>query len=553
MPVRMKKCLYIPFVLFVACSAVSGMSTVDSILVRLDDIIADRQYFTEIKQQKILEIKQAYLEDKNGPNPREELDFLAALSREYQTFRFDSAFHYSSLFIEKAYASGSPADIARAKTDFANILISAGNFHEAIDTLQSVSIDAVSPLLKAEYYQVLSRGYFDMESFSQSNRFSSIYRQKGADGFDSALHYYPEESWDYQSLDAQKKIKRGENEEAIAIIRDLIHNYHLSNDELAVQYMQLSFVHGIIGEDDEALRYMVEASIADVRGAKKEAVALLFVANYLFERGEIMKASKYINRALEDIQFYGSNFRLWQVSQFLPVIKSEHIVTIENQKRKMWFYMASLAILALAVLASLAIIFKQLKRNRKANRIIEKTNKQLSMINEELILANRIKEEYVGYYFSVSTQMIEKLEKFKNSVDRKLRRKMYDEIGYDLEQINIHREKLYLYNKFDQIFLEIFPDFIRKFNSLLADGKEIRPKKDHLMNTELRIYALIRLGISDNEMISRILDYSVNTIYTYKTKVKKMARPGVEDFEREVMKIKRYRTFEDEEQHDSTV
>jgi DNA-binding CsgD family transcriptional regulator len=174
------------------------------------------------------------------------------------------------------------------------------------------------------------------------------------------------------------------------------------------------------------------------------------------------------------------------------------------------------------------------------SKILEATNKQLGATNEELVLANKIKEEYVGYYFSVSSQMIEKLEKFKNSIYRKFTRKQFDELAMELDSINIHKEKAFLYKNFDQVFLQIFPDFVRKINSMLKENEHLQPKEGHLLNTELRIYALIRLGISDNEKIAKILDNSVNTIYSYKTKVRNMAKLPKEEFEQAVMKIKRF-------------
>jgi hypothetical protein len=304
--------------------------------------------------------------------------------------------------------------------------------------------------------------------------------------------------------------------------------------------MWLSFAHGILGDEENEIKYMVEASIADFMGAKKEAVALFFVAGYLFNHGEVLRASRYINVALDETRFFGSNFRLWQISQYLPVIKSEHIVTIEKQKQKLWNYLIIVSVLSFIVVISFIIIFRQINRLNRIKNMLETTNKKLESINEELLLANKIKEEYIGYYFSVSSQMIEKLEKFKNNIYRKVSRKQFDDLDRELDKVNIHKEKLFLYNKFDQVFLQIFPDFVKKVNALLKDEEQFKLKEGQLLNTELRIFALIRLGITDNEKIAEILDYSVNTVYSYKTRVRNMARVSKEEFEKEVMKIKRF-------------
>jgi hypothetical protein len=534
----MKILLLVPLLLIqLSCF---GIGEIDTVLSRLDEVIDGREYYKELKQSKIDDIRHEFLLKSEADQSACLFDYYLHLSKAYQTYIFDSAFFYSNKLLETAHQNDHPDKLAMAKSEFANILITAGIFHEAMDTLKSIDLKNTSDRTKAEYYAALSRGYFDMESFSQSQYYSSLYRKTGMDFFDSALHWYPKNSWEYHSLQAHKLLKSEQSDLAIEVLNDLISNYDLNNDELAVQMMLLSFSHSLQNDPDKALKYMIEASIADFKGAKKEAVALVFVANYLFERDEVMLASKYINVALEESSFYGSNFRLWQISQYSPIIKSEHIVTIENQKKKLLLYLVIVSILSLVVIVSFVVIFRQIYKLQKVKRILETTNKKLETINDELLLANKVKEEYVGYYFSVSSQMIEKLEKFKNSIHRKFTRKQYDDLAMELDSINIHKEKLFLYNKFDQVFLQIFPDFVSKFNSLLKEEEQIQPKEGHLLNTELRIYALIRLGINDNEKIAKILDNSVNTIYSYKTKVRNKAILSKENFEQEVMRIKRF-------------
>ena len=534
----MKNCLLISlYMIQMSCFAMTGS---DSLLLRLDKIIDNREYFVEQKQAKIDKIKRDFLQNKDQGEVTNLFEYFNALSMEFQTFIFDTAFFYSCKLIDVAYQSNDPDKIVRSKTELANILISAGIFSEAMDTMKSINLSLAKKRTKAEYYSVLSRGYFDMESFSQSQYFSSLYHKKGMAYIDTALKFFPADTWEHQSLEAQRKIKLGEHQVAIDTLLALLYNHDLTNDELAIQMMMLSFAYDLLGDNENALKYMVEASVADFMGAKKEAVALFFVAGYLFERGEVIRASKYINIALEESNFYGSNFRLWQISQYLPVIKSEHIVTIENQKQKLVYSVIIVSVLSFIIIIFLIIIFRQISRLRMVKNLLEATNKKLEIINEELLLANKIKEEYIGYYFSVSTQMIEKLEKFKNSIYRKFSRKQFDELALELDSINIHREKLYLYNKFDQVFLQIFPDFVKKFNSLLKDDEQFQVKQGHILNTELRIFALIRLGINDNEKIAKILDCSVNTVYSYKTRVRHMAKVPKEEFEKEVMKIKRF-------------
>jgi DNA-binding NarL/FixJ family response regulator len=102
----------------------------------------------------------------------------------------------------------------------------------------------------------------------------------------------------------------------------------------------------------------------------------------------------------------------------------------------------------------------------------------------------------------------------------------------------LQNERQNLYKNFDKIFLKLFPHFIEEFNKLFKAEDYMVLEHGELLNTDLRIYALIRLGITDSEKIAKFLDYSVNTIYTYKTKLKQKTIVSRDKFEDYVMAIK---------------
>jgi hypothetical protein len=145
----------------------------------------------------------------------------------------------------------------------------------------------------------------------------------------------------------------------------------------------------------------------------------------------------------------------------------------------------------------------------------------LSEVNSKLSEANQIKEEYIVHFFNVNTDFFSRIERFKVVTEKKLSDRKYDDIKYLLNNINLKAEKAEMLKNFDKVFLKLFPDFINEFNSLFKEGERIYPNKDELLNTDLRIFALMRIGIINNDKIAQILEYSVNTIYAYKTKIKK--------------------------------
>jgi Domain of unknown function (DUF6377) len=196
------------------------------------------------------------------------------------------------------------------------------------------------------------------------------------------------------------------------------------------------------------------------------------------------------------------------------------------------------------VVGFVVIIFKQLRKLQKAGRLISVTNRELRERNNDLRLlntglneANKIKEEYIGYYFHNNSQYIDKLEALKKALTTQLDNKHYGAVQKIVEGMHIKQERNELLRGFDTVFLKLFPHFIHQFNSFFQESDRIHLADDQLLNTELRIFALIRLGIDDSEQISRMLGYSINTIYTYKTRVKNRSVLPNEEFEARVQAI----------------
>ena len=468
--------------------------TNEELLTQLDGVIEKREVYSQKKLSVIDSLEKVLSQP--GLKAEDRYMHYLHLSEEYQVFKFDSAFYYTEKLLRAAYQTGQPEKIARAKIEFGNILISSGMFKESLDTLFSVDLKKLGDELKARYYTVFGRVYSDMESYSQSEYYSEIYHRKGLACFDSAMNYLPVNSRQFISVNAQKNSKLGRKELAKELFEEIIHNYPLMNDQLAVEASGLSFVYKALNQPDKALEYMIKASIADFKGAKKEAVALMHVANALYEKGDIERASRYINVALEESNFYGSNLRLAQIAQYLPVIKSKHIQTVEKQKRKLLWFVVVVSLLSAIILGFVFVIIKQISRLKKAKMQVEEAKAELEKINDQLSESNRIKEEYLGYYFTVNSQMIEKMDALKKSIDRKFKQKRFDDISFDLKNLNIKKEKENLFVNFDRVFLKIFPNFIDKFNLLLNKEDRIILKEDQLLNTDLRIFALIPAGHS---------------------------------------------------------
>jgi Domain of unknown function (DUF6377) len=289
---------------------------------------------------------------------------------------------------------------------------------------------------------------------------------------------------------------------------------------------------------------LIKAAIADIKSATKETVAIYQLANYLYKKGDQKNAFVYINQAMDEATFYGARHRQVTISSILPIIEAQRIATVEQQRRSLFIYASLITLLVVFVIGFAVIIFIQLKKIRVADKIIhaanislQESNVTLEETNKKLSIANRIKNDYIGYYFNINSVYIDKLENFKKSLDKKLTSKRYEDAMLAVNNLNLESERRELYHTFDKVFLNLFPDFITRFNALFKPEDQMIIPQDELLNTELRIFALIRMGIHDNDRISKILGYSVNTIYSYKNRIKTKSLVSNDEFEDCIMEI----------------
>jgi Domain of unknown function (DUF6377) len=283
---------------------------------------------------------------------------------------------------------------------------------------------------------------------------------------------------------------------------------------------------------------LIRAALADIQSSTKETSAIFNLASLLFKSGELQRASVYIQKAVDDAVFYGARQRKVQLSAILPLIEAEKISRVENQKKNLITYSAGATFTLLVVIILAIIIFRQVKKLQLAKKIITDAKDQQQLINNKLTEANKIKEEYIGYFFNVNSDFFAKIERFKKLVDKKITDRKFEEIKFLVNNINLKQEKDEILKNFDKVFLKLFPDFVADFNSLFKPEDQIKLKDNELLTTDLRIFALIRMGIHDNEKIAQILEYSVNTVYTYKTKIKNKSIVPNEEFEHRIMEIK---------------
>jgi hypothetical protein len=499
---------------------VSAARQTDSLLSRLNNVLENSEEYTEAKLERI----ENYHRQLRSNSEREQVFVLLQnLSEEYKTFIYDSAFTYIQKMLHEAYRQRDEIKIAYAKTNLGFILLSSGMFKETLDSLNTLNVKNMPDSIKLNYYSILARAYYDLGDFDRDRFYTPYYVGQGNTYIDSALAIGKPNDYQHLYLRGLKNLKNENTSAAFADLTRLLREYTLTDHQLAVTASTLSYFYISRGDPEEAIDLLAKAAIADIKSATKETAAMSALAELLYKKGDIINAYKYIQQAMEDAVFYGARQRKVQVGSILPVIAAAKLTNVEEQ-RKIWLtYSTAITVLSMLVIVFSIITFKQLRKRKIAERALQE--------------ANKIKEEYIGYYFNINSEYLGKIEAFKKAVEMKLITKKIEDIRFIVNNINPKKEREELYHSFDKVFLKLFPDFVPVFNSYFKEEDRIVLKDGQLLNTELRIFALIRMGIHDPEKIAKILDYSINTIYNYKARIKSKSIIPNEEFEKKIMQI----------------
>lgn len=530
----MKFFLFVVFYLFGA-SHIYGSNELDQQIDELDQALARKAFFRSIKDQRIDSLKAL----RNDALSLQNLfDLNRLIYREYKIYQYDSAYSYLSENMELAREMGRGDLVDRCKLDLAFICISSGLYKECIDVLRTIKRDDLPVQDVSDYYEYFSRVYLDLSRFVGEDIFTEDYWQLGSNYLDSLLLNAKESHPAELFFKGQRKMF----DEDLDAAREFYHAF-LDSQQNYSQYFSmtaatLSYVYGARGNRDMQRKYLALSAISDLECAITENESLHSLSLMLYDEGRFRKAYEYMQMSLADANFYNARFRRVEIAKSQPVIEQAFLSELARQRFRLYLSLAFISILSLILVVVAYYLHHQMKELRKSRLVIEETNQQLEVLNLDLQESNKIKEEYIGHFLNLCSQYIDKLEHFNQLVNRKIKVGQVDALFAMTESSKlVDMELAELLENFDRIFLKLYPDFVTCFNDLFDKEDRIVLKRDELLNTELRIFALVRLGVNDSSKIARFLRYAPNTVYTYRTKVKNKAKVDRETFELEIMKI----------------
>ncbi|MEX6687327.1 DUF6377 domain-containing protein [Danxiaibacter flavus] len=539
----MKQLLYFFCLLACVLPGCTGPET-NKMLAELTETIQKAPVYDSTKNKRIATLRQQ-LGNSNNEHSDAIFDVYNNLYEEYKVFNYDSAFLYAHKMKDVAVLMNDHPRGVRADIQLCFGLLSSGMFKETLDALNRIDISGVSDSIKAEYYSVMGRYYYDLGDYANDKIHTPVYDSSAGKYIDSALVLWKPGSYQFDYFKGLKDLKSGNSNDAIRLFQNLLAQQTLTPHQLAITASTLSDIYVQQGQTEKAINLLVRATIADIQSSTKETSAAFNLANLLYKKGDVKNAFVCINKAITDAVFYGARQRKVQVSTILPLIESEKLNLVESQKQQLVLYAVLVTVLLIAVVGLTVVIFRQIKKLKIAQKTISEAhlkereiNQRLSDFNQLLSDSNKIKEEYIGYFFGTNSAFFSRIEKFKKNLEQKIAYRKIDDIIAAVNNINLKKEKEELLKNFDTVFLKLFPNFVTEFNALFAEHDWIRLKENELLNTDLRIFALIRMGVHDTDKIAEILEYSVHTINTYKTKVKNKSTIPNEEFEKRIMKIR---------------
>jgi tetratricopeptide (TPR) repeat protein len=504
------------------------------LLWELTDAIDRSAVYDSAKEAEILRL-QVHMQGVSPDSGEAKLAAALALFEAYQLYRYDSAFFYVQTANRLAHQLADTRAIARSRIRFGTIFVSAGLYKEALDSLGQVKPAGLERRERAGYHGLMGRCYGDMAEFADLEIISSRYRQMARFHRDSALVLADSGSFFRDFLRAYLPSTNGETQLSYLALQNLLRERPHHPRDLALLHYVLGDLAIRQNKPAQAVACLAKAAQIDIETSAKENLAIFRLASVLFDQGNSRLASRLIRKAHEDARFFGARQRQWQVGEILPFIEARVIATIETQSERLLFTTLLVSVLLLFSGVLVWVIYRQMKRLRHARDVISEAHAAQQRINEQLQEANRIKEEYIGFFFHRDVQLTELLEKLKAEVDQKLTEKDWPEIRSLLKNRHFRDQREQLLNEFDVAFMRLFPRFVAEFNALFPPENQLTLRDGEGLTTELRIYALLRLGVTANEKIAQILGYSVNTVYMYKSRVRKRSTLPADEFDRALM------------------
>lgn len=538
------------------------------LLHSLDSLLEQQDLFVRVKEERIKQLKMQYSRVKDVKE-------LYAMNRmvylEYRVYDADSALHYINKNIQLAQQTNNRTWEVVSLLEQSFVLTSSGLLTEALKAVSDIQPEELPQNLRSEYFGRLCTLYSRLRDYSSENsQLSEHYNNLQKAFRDSVyltatpdeLRYWNCRAWLYLGTPEIEPVKQAFEE----------NKQTLSNDsrKYSIATYNLSAIYRSENNESKYLENLILSAMADIRSVNGDIGSLQEIAEYLFKHGEIDRAYNYILYCSQKAMLFHNRVRIVKMSHLQNQIYKAYQEQSRTQQKRLQASLIAVSFLFLVLIGAFLFIRKQMRRLKEANLKLDSTNQKLSVnmdalstahqrleevnmqlkdlntqlqeVNDQLRESNYVKEEYIGYVFNICSTYISKLEEFRKNINRKLKVGQIEDVKAMTDSsATASNELKEFYQNFDTIFLHLYPDFVSDFNALLLPEERIELKEGELLNTELRIHALIRLGITDSVKIADFLHCSAQTVYNNRLRTRNKSIIPKEGFINAVKKLGKYK------------
>lgn len=506
-------------------------------LKTLDTYVANRDSYVQAKQQRIDKVKQRLLTSRDA---RTRLRIYDALFEEYYTFRFDSAMVYVNEGLKLSKATSDAVNTDNFLIHRGLLLATSGYYSQAEKVLMGLNPAKLHSSLLFKYYYSVTWLYNFWSAYCRDKEFAPTFDSLRLAYLNLAIKHLPRGSAMYNYLMGERLFYGDVNRAGgMDYYRKVLKQVPVSNRLYASSAYALARGYKKMNKMDAYESFLIKAAISDQVCPLKENLALQELSLFLYEKNSnnSSRAVKYIYCSMEDAQFYNNRLRMLEISHILPRIVAAYQSQIDRRTTIIYWALGVLSLLAVVLIVMIVLALKQNQKLNQRRQTMREQNAMLERLNAQLASTNKHRETYLRLFLDISALYISKLDALRKTVTRSIKAGTTNDLLQKINRVRVDEENArQFYDRFDRAFILLYPDFVSQFNNLLREDARISTPTEHSLTAELRIFALMRLGVTASSEIATLLFYSTQTIYNYKSMMKNKAKVR-ETFEEDVNRL----------------
>lgn len=520
-------CLFLPLTLW------AEHHDLGSLLKELDAVIDRKDTYTLPKEKDLSELR---IRLNHAKDDRQKYELCNKLFTGYLHYQADSAWAYVERKQALLPSLNDPMLEQELVINRAEVMGVMGMYSWAEELLSQIKSATLTPELLGYYYRTVRANYGWFADYLINKDLKEIYEHK-AHIYRDSIMLTTKPGTDHDIVAAEKLMVEGEVDEALEMLCRLSENNPDLRQQAFINYT-LAEAYNLKGEVDKQIYRLALTAIADLKFGTREYASLQKLAYLLYDKGDVDRAYKYLTCSMDDAVACNARLRFSEVTEFFPIVDKAYKLKEERGQAIRYGLLCFACFLSLALIVGVFWLYRWNKKLSLMRQNLSQANEQLRLVNHELAQTGKVKEAYIAHYLDQCVAYLDKLESYRRSLAKLAMASRIDDLfkAIKSEQF-IKDERKEFYQNFDKSFLELFPNFITSFNELLMEDDRVYPKSHELLNTELRIFALIRLGITDSNAIAHFLGYSLATVYNYRSRMKHRAKGDMDTFEQEVMNL----------------